>query len=141
MPTSELSITQAAASDMSNVVKNAAVASMQVDSAGSQEETTWENADWSKQWGYFNTIPELKSAIIMKAIWAVGKGYIADPETSVILDHISGWWKDTFDDILFNMEIIKSIGGDAYAEIIRGDDKAKTIINLKPLDPGSMRVV
>lgn len=39
------------------------------------------------------------------------------------------------------MEIVKRIGGDAFAEIIRGDDKAKTLINLKPLDPSTIKII
>jgi hypothetical protein len=100
------------------------------------EYTRWENTEWSKQWGYFNTIPELKSALIMKAIWVCGKGYTTDPETKVILDNIKGIGFDTFQDILFNMEVIKRVAGDAFAEKMYDDEG--NLINLKPIDPGSM---
>jgi phage portal protein BeeE len=76
----------------------------------------------------------------MKAIWNVGKGYETDPETKVLLEHISGWGKDTFDDILFNMEVTKRVGGDAFCEIIR-DPETDIIVNLKPLDPSTIRIV
>jgi len=134
-----LDIREAALSDMTNRVADISVSSKSIDGISNQDETTWINAKWTQYWGYFNEIADLKSAILMKAIWNVGKGYEADPETEVILDHISGWGKDTFDDILFNMEVIRRIGGDSFAEIIRADDK--TLINIKPLDPGSMRIV
>jgi hypothetical protein len=74
----------------------------------------------------------------MKSIWSVGKGWTADPSTTVILDNIRGWGKDTFDDILFNMDLIKNVGGDSYAHIIRHPSQGH-IVNLKPLDPGVMK--
>lgn len=135
-----LDIRTATLSNQTNNVSDITVDSKNIDSATGQKETTWQNSRWSQQWGYFNSIPELKSALLMKAVWNVGKGYECDPETSVILDHISGWGKDTFDDILFNMEVIKRIGGDAFAEIIR-DPKKNILLNLKPLDPSTIKIV
>src|SRR3990167_4289844 len=135
-----LNIGNATASNLSTVVQDVSVTPLQQDSALNQEETIWQNPDWTKQWGYFNDVPEFHSAMIMKAIWNVGKGYTADTETSVILDHISGWGKDTFEDVLYNMDLIRRVSGDSYAEIMRDDDDG-TLINLKPLDPGSMRII
>lgn len=131
-------ITEATSSDYTNAVDDYAIDIRNIDGATDQKETEWTNANWSKYWGYFNSIPDLKSAIIMKAIWDVGRGYETDPATEVILDHVSGWGKDSFEDILFNMCIIMRIGGDAFAEIIKEGDK---IINIKPLDPGSIKIV
>ena len=130
----------AKASDLTNKVDEYSVDALSIDNAREQKETTWVNTKWTQQWGYFNSIAELKSAILMKAIWNVGKGYTADAEIKVILDHISGWGKDTFDDIIFNMDVVRRIGGDSYAEIIRDNDTG-TLINLKPLDPGNMQIV
>jgi hypothetical protein len=90
--------------------------------------------------GIYKLIPEVKTAIDMRAIWTIGKGFKADPETTVILDHISGWGTDTFNSILKNMITIKRIGGDAFAEIIRDSDSG-TLINLKPLDPGTIKII
>lgn len=139
MPTRDLN--SAEVSNMTDRVDAVEVSAMSTDGVHDQEETYYDNAQWTQYWGYFNQLPELKSAITMKAIWTVGKGFKTDPETQVILDHIRGWGKDTFEDIIFNMEVTKRIGGDAFAEIIRGDDKAETIINLKPLDPATIRIV
>jgi len=136
----ELNINYAQASNLSTAVTDASVSSLSVDGVKDQDETYYYNTDWTKYWGYFNEIPDLKSAMLMKAIWDVGKGYDADPETSVILDHISGWGKDTFDDILFNMDIVMRIGGDSFAEITRDKDTG-IIINLKPLDPETIKIV
>lgn len=134
-----LDINRASSSNMENVVEDYEVAALNTDGIGNQDETEWVNSKWSTYWGYFNAHPELKNAILMKAIWNVGKGYTTDPETMVTLDHIQGWGKDTFQDILFNLEVIRRVGGDSFAEIIRADDG--TILNLKPLDPASIKII
>ena|SRR3990167_3622455 len=136
---SELSLSQATSSNLTDRVKDYEVSSLNTDGVQDQEETEYTNSKWPLYWGYFNSIAEVKSAIIMKAIWNVGKGYTANPETTVILDHVKGIGKDSFLEVLFNMEVIKRVGGDAFAEIIRDDDG--TLLNLKPLDPGSMKIV
>ena len=137
MPNS-LNISKATLSDQSNVVTDYSVNAMQLDSPTGQEETTYQNTRWGQQWGYFNTVPDLKSALISKVTWVIGKGYKADTDTKYILDHIRGWGKDSFDDILFNLELVKRIGGDSFAEIIKKDD---VIVNLKPLDPSSIKII
>lgn len=127
-------------SNMSNVVQDVTVPSLNTDGSNGSEEYTWMNTRWPEFWGYLNAIPELKSALLMKATWDTGKGYTCDPETAVILDHVSGWGKDTFLDILFNMDLISRLGGDAFAEIIRDSDSG-LLLNLKVLDPGSIKIV
>jgi hypothetical protein len=133
-----LNISNAALSNQSTVVRDYSISPMIAEGANGQGETEYFNAKWSQQWGYFNQIPDLKSAIISKVTWIIGKGYTADTDTKYILDHIKGWGKDTFDEVLFNLEITKRIGGDSYAEIIREND---TIINLKPLNPANMKII
>ena len=135
----ELKLANASASDMTNAVKDVVVNPLNVDGVQDQDETVWTNTKFSQYWGYFNEVPDLKGALLMKAIFNVGKGFTADPLTTVILDHISGWGKDTFEDILFNMEVMRRVAGDSFAEIVRADDG--TILNIKPLDPGTMRIV
>lgn len=127
-------------SNLSTTVTDVTVTPMNTDGATGQEEYTWQNTKWSEYWGYFNTIPELKSAMIMKGIWVTGKGYTADPETKVILDHITGWGKDSFKDILYNQYLIMRLAGDSFAEIIRDKD-TNLLLNLKPLDPSSIKIV
>jgi len=135
-----LSISTATVSGMETRVDDYEIAAKSVDGVTDQKETEWINSNWTKYWGYFNAVPDLKSAILMKAIWDVGKGYTTeDPTTEIILDRITGWGKDCFEDILFNMEIIMRVGGDAFAEILRDDNG--NLINLKPLDPGNMKII
>ena len=69
----------------------------------------------------------------------LGKGWEADPATTVVLDRMVGNGEDTFSTILKNMIIVKRIGGDSFAEIIR-DDKG-ILLNIKPLDPASIQTI
>lgn len=133
-------LSNTALSDMTNRVADVTVNSLNTDGATGQEEYTWQNTKWPTYWGYFNTISELKNAMLTKSTWVVGKGYECDVETKVILDHISGWGKDTFKDILFNMDLISRLAGDSFAEIIT-DEKTGLLLNLKVLDPSSIKIV
>lgn len=137
----DLRMTNAVASNMTDNVEDWEVDALEVDSPRDQEETEYLNEMWPVYWGYFNSIPELKQAVLMAALWTVGKGYeTEDSQTKVILEHIRGMGKDTFTNILFNMEVVKRVNGDAYAEIIK-DKETGTIINLKPLNPAYMKIV
>ena len=115
------------------------VPSQVTDGPGDQKETEYINQDWSKQFGYFNTIPELNTAIVTKATWAIGKGFIADEQTEMLLDTFKGYGNDTFNTILKNGITVREIGGDSFTEIIR--DENDQMINLKPLDPGTMKII
>lgn len=138
MASNSLDINNTALGNASNVVKDYSVTPVILDSPNGAEETTYQNFNAPKQYGYFTSNADLKSAIIAKAIWVVGKGYTANPETQVILEHITGWGKDTFDDILFNIELNRRIHGDAFAEIIMQDG---ILVNLKVLNSANMRIV
>lgn len=133
-----LDIDKAVASDNEQVDAHE-IPQMQMDGPSDQKETTYQITRANDYWGYFNQVGDLKSAIQMKAIWNVGKGYTTDTRTKLILERISGWGKDTFDDILFNLEVCKRVFGDAFAEIIRDEDG--TLINLKVLDPGNVKTI
>ncbi|KKL90860.1 hypothetical protein LCGC14_1900450, partial [marine sediment metagenome] len=109
------------------------------DGATDQKETAWINDKWAQYLGYYKKIPELKRAIDAKATWTIGKGFKADDETTLILDTIKGWGKDTFNTILENMIRTYNIGGDAFCEIIRDDED--NLINLKPLDPATIKII
>jgi hypothetical protein len=132
----ETNIGAAVASDLKNAIRDYSVASQTLDRAGASQETRWINKDWSKWYGYYKAIPELTAAIDAKATWTIGKGFTSDEVTEMILEAIRGWGKDTFNTILENLVRTYHINGDAYAEIITDDDDI--LINLKPLDPGTM---
>ncbi|KKN36388.1 hypothetical protein LCGC14_0774260 [marine sediment metagenome] len=135
----ELDINEAKSSDMESWAKTD-VGELQTDGISEHGETEYTNPIWTKNWAIFNSQPELKSAILMKAIWNVGKGVTTkDSNTKLTLESMRGVGKDSFEDILFNMEVIRRVGRDSFAEIIRND--AGRLINLKPLDPGSIKIV
>jgi len=125
--------------DMTNLVPDFSVDPVDTDGPTDQKETTYTNDNWSQQFGYYRSIPELKSVIDAKATWTVGKGFKANPITEMTLDKIKGYGNDTFNVILENMIRTMQIGGDAFAEIIR--DKNNILINLKPLDPSTITIV
>ena len=139
MPRETLDISQATSSDMSSNVADVDVPTRETDASSGSKETTWLNEDWSKYYGYYLEIPELKQAIDMRAVWTVGKGYETDEMTRVKVEHLKGSGIDTFTSIMKNMVITRRIAGDAYAEIMR--DTEGNLINLKPLDPGVMKIV
>lgn len=135
----EMNVSSSVASDLTNTMTDFSVNTQNTDGAADQKETTWDNDKWSQYLGYYKTIPELRSAIDAKATWTVGKGFKADEITTMKLDLIRGFGKDTFNTILENLIRDMMIGGDGFAEII--SDELGNIINLKPLDPGVIRIV
>jgi len=107
--------------------------------ATGDKESHYVNAYWTQQLGYYKKIPELKSAIDARAFWAIGKGFQANPITELALMRFSGIGIDTFNTILMNQFRTAIFGRDSFAEIIRNKDDI--LINLKPLDPGIIRIV
>lgn len=115
---------------------NKNIQSYDIDSFGTEVSTY--QCDWDKWHGMYRSIAELRSTIDVWSKWIVGKKLIVDDRTNKIISRIKGNNKDTFRQILINIKRTSKVGGDCYAEIIR--DKAKRLINLKILDPGSIRV-
>ena len=133
-------LNQTTYSDLSGTRTDYSVDSMQTDGTSLSGETFWDSPYFTKWYGYYKTIPELKSAINALATWVLGQGYTTDSLTQVELEYITGWGEDTFNSILWNMLVTKKINGDAFAEVIRDKD-TRQLLNLKPLDPASMRIV
>lgn len=131
-------INKAVASDYSSL-DDYEIDSKIMDSATGQDETEVTFPKFTQYWGYFNAVPELKNAILLKAVWVVGKGWKAGAIDEALLQRIRGWGKDTFDDIIFNMVIVSRINGDSFAEIIRDDNGV--MVNLKPLCPTDMKII
>ncbi len=94
--------------------------------------------DWTKWHGIYRTIAEARSTIDTWSFWVVGEKLIMDDKTKKITDRIRGNGKDTFRIILKNQKRVAKICGDSFAEQIR--DKASRLINLKPLNPGRIRI-
>lgn len=136
-----LSITKTTASNMTDNVKDVELTTKDTDGVSEQEETTWMNQNWTKFLGIYKTIPEVKTAIDMRAVWTIGAGYTSeDTRTEVILDHINGNGKEDFNAVLKNIVITKRICGDVFVEIVR-DEETDELINLKVLNSGAVRVV
>ena len=130
-------IDQATGGDNAAEFKDFSVESRTTD-APSQGEYVYEITEAAQYLGYYKKIPELKNVIDIKATWTVGKGFTSNEMTELALMKVTGFGKDTFNTILENLIRSYHIYGDSFAEIIREDD---TLINLKPLDPASMRIV
>lgn len=126
-------------SDLTNAVTDYSVDSETTDGVYDQKETTYQISKWMDWFGYYKNIPELAAAIDAKATWTIGKGFKADDQTTLILDRIRGFGKDTFNTILENMIRTYYIAGDSFAEIILDEDGF--LLNLKPLDPSTITIV
>ena len=122
-----------------NTIKNFSVEPSDTDGVEGQTERRWDNDKWTQYFGYFEVIPELNAAINAKSTWTMGKGCKAHETTTMLLDTLKGWGKDTFNTILENMIRTYYIAGDSFCEIIRDDED--NLINLKPLNPGTITIV
>jgi len=129
------------AGDLTNAMTAFSVDSATTDAASEQKETTWMDTNFSQSLGYYKDekTPEITSVIDAKAFWTMGKGFMADEITTLLLDTIKGNGFDTFNTIIENMVRTSELGGNSYAEIIRDDED--NLINLKPLDPAVMKHV
>jgi len=125
--------------DFKNTITDYSVDSVNTDGPDDQTETYYDNVNWSQWLGYYKKIPELAAAIDAKATWTIGKGFKSNEVTEIALSNIRGWNKDSFNTILENCIRTYHIGGDSFCEIIR--DKKNKLVNLKPLDPGTIRIV
>lgn len=133
-------IDSAVASD-ETVYTDFSVSAATTDAASEVGETRWTDEHWEKRFGYYTDekIPEITALIDAKATWTVGKGFKADPITKMLLDTIKGIGVDTFNTILENAMRTLLIGGNFFAEKIYDD--GGNLLNLKPLDPGSMVII
>jgi len=135
----EYNISNTSTTELTSKVDDFSVSAKTLDEAGTME--TWYNSpNWSEYLGYYKSIPELKKSVDALACWTAGKGFKANNHDLVVLGNIIGWGEDTFSSIMQNMIIVKKINGDSFAEIIL-NPKSGTLVNLKPLNPSSIRIV
>jgi len=135
MPSTD--ITQTTQTDMESKVEDFEQTSVTLDNPTEQQENHWDNVDYEKYNGYYLDIGQYGSAIDAYATWVIGKGWTADSRVTAILENITGWGEDTFQQVLWNLIVMKKVQGDSFAEIIRND--SGTLVNLKPL--GTLRIV
>lgn len=91
----------------------------------------WEFPQSTEQIKAYKTVPAYKNSIDSLATFAVGIGWETEREEDRIsLELVDGWGEDTFDNIIWNMQVMKKATGDSFSEIIAKDSK---LINLKPI--------
>lgn len=130
-------------SDLDQTLKIQTTNPKDVDGASALKETKWQSSNWTKYNAYYAEHISIRSVIIKLAMWAMGTGHTADEATKKITDRVTGWGKETFDEVMNNQIRIEHANGDSYAEIVTTDKKklkkdASNLLNLKPLNPGSM---
>ena len=102
------------------------------------ESDFYQSTTWTKHNGYYKTHNSVKTIMNKLGMWIGGKGPKAKPNVMKILERIKGSGKDTFEEVIKNAARIRHIDGDSYCEIIGG--KGTKLRNLKPLNPGAMKV-
>ncbi len=135
----------ATTTNFSGTVSDVTISPQQPDAQGAGDEMVWDFPDASKHLGYYNSIPELKSALHVLAQRVCGLGWEADSLTKTYLNMVRGWGKDSIDTIFQMMLIEKKVFGDAIAEIITHNgetiQKGGKLLNIKKLYVGDMRIV
>jgi hypothetical protein len=136
----ELNISSATTTNMTANVPSFIVEQRALDAVSpNQDETYWYFDKATTYYGYYLAIPEIFSAANALATWTTHRGWKAkDPQTKVLLDHVKGMGKDTFNQIMWNHEVVKLIVGDAFIECKYKD---KVLINMVPISPERVRVV
>lgn len=126
-------------SDMSvsgNATDFFSIASQDVDSANG-DETSW-TPQFSRWNGYYKSTSDFQSIIDKVKSWVLGGGF-EDSTDLKKTEKINGWGKDDFLEICKNQLRVCMIAGDSFAEIIK--DKKGRLINLKPLNAGTIKII
>ena len=96
-------------------------------------------SDWTKWHGYYREIPEFQAVTDKLGSWTVGRGFEADEKVKKKVGKWIGFGKDDFNSLLENFIRTMLIAGDCFAEIVK--DKQGRITNIKPLNPGKMKII
>ena len=135
----ELNPKSATTTDFTNVVPDFIVNAKALDVAQNNgSEFHYHYFDKAPQnFGYYFQIPEIFSAANAMANYSVGLGWSTqDMNLKIELEHVTGMGKDSFDQVMWNHEVVKLIVGDSFAEVKRKDNK---IINIIPISPERVR--
>ena len=103
-------------------------------------ETVIDYPKFSQWYAYYNRIPHFQTPINNFVDFVIGMGVGTDDDTKGILNGIRGMGEDSFNSFMFNHLVVEIFNGDAFAEIIR-HPKTNMLLNLKSLDPSSMRTI
>lgn len=136
-----LNLSKGTTTDFTNQVEDFIVAQKSLDNANPIDgEYYWYFDKATTNFGYYFTIPEIHSAANALATWAVGKGWETDDILlKEILRHITGTGKDTFEQIMWNHEVVKLVVGDAFIEVKKIENGK--IANMIPISPERVRIV
>ncbi len=132
MPTGNLS--NATTTDFTNTVPDFIVDSMALDIANSDGSETFVYYEKAQEnYGYQFNHPQVASPLNAICTWAFGQGYTTESSrTKVILEHITGNGKETFNTIIWNHGNIKLGHGDSFMDIIKKDGVLINLINISP---------
>jgi len=130
-------ITAVGKTNMKGLVPDFSYDATQTKGVGEQEETYYDNPNFSKYYGVYLNDPITKKAIQAFATWVLGKGF--ESPQQAVLEGITGRGDEDFLSILWNAKVIAKVNGDSYTEIIRNDNG--TLINLISISPQNIRVV
>jgi hypothetical protein len=136
----ELNISSATTTDFTHQVPEFIVNQKALDAVSpNQDETYWYFNKATTYYGYYFGISEIFNAANALATWTTHRGWKAkDALTKVDLDHVKGMGKDTFTQIMWSMEVVKLVVGDAFAECKRSGDR---LVNMIPISPERVRLV
>ena len=137
----EYNLSNATTTDYSNLVPDFIVEAMALDvSSGNKKETYVYYDKATENYGYLLNHPQVSSPMYSLATWSFGRGWkTTDKEMEVILKRMDGDGKDTFDEIIWNMEVIKLNQGDSFSNIIRNNNG--TLVNLIPISVERVKTV
>ena len=138
----EYNLSNATTTDFTNQVPDFIVESKNLDLSNSDGETFVYFDKAPEDFGYYLNHPQVSSPINSLTTWSVGRGWTTEnPNTTVLLEHVTGMGKDTFETIMWNHEVVKLAVGDAFLEIVKGGLFNKKIINIIPISPERVKVV
>lgn len=134
----ELDVNKTTTTALDSGVDKVTISSAQLDAQGAKE-ISYTFPDANQNLDYYQSIPELQSALNVLSFRVAGLGYKAEDFYLKQLEDLTGWGEDSID-LIFRMLVIeKKVFGDAFAEIVRNDNG--TLINLKKLYAGDMKIV
>jgi len=136
----EYNLSNATTTDLANQVPDFIVESMALDVANDGNGETYVYYDKAiENYGYYFSHPQIASRINSLCTWGFGQGYIVENmRNKVILEHITGNGKETFNSIIWNHEAIKLLNGDSFMEIVK---KKNVLINLINISPERVKTV
>lgn len=130
----ELNLSSATTTNFTGGVPDFIVQSRNLDTMNpNNDEQYWYFSEATKNFGYYFSIPEIFSAANALGTWTVGRGWeTKDTLTKIQLKHIRGNGKDTFEQVMWNHEVVKLIIGDSFIEVKRVNNKIANMINISP---------